>query len=105
MVRSSAVFHSLLELNAAVVGVFSGFVLQDSTTPTSSALSPSTANMEALMDPNGPIEVVRIKDRVSEPMGSGYRDVLLNLRIKGIGCDMIMELQLHLKDIIALVGS
>ena len=61
--------------------------------------------MEALMDPNGPIEVVRIKDRVSEPMDSGYRDVLLNLRIKGIGCDMIMELQLHLRDIIKLVSE
>ena len=46
--------------------------------------------------------VVRIKDRISEPLDSGYRDVLLNLRIKGIGCDMIMELQLHLRDIIKL---
>ena len=55
------------------------------------------------MDPNGPIVVVRIKDRISEPLDSGYRDVLLNLRIKGIGCDMIMELQLHLRDIIKLV--
>ena len=36
-------------------------------------------------------------------LNSGYRDVLLNLRIKGIGCDMIMELQLHLRDVIKLV--
>ena len=55
------------------------------------------------MDPNGPIVVVRIKDRISSPLESGYRDVLLNLRIKDIGCDMIMELQLHLRDIIKLV--
>ena len=55
------------------------------------------------MDPNGPIVVVRIKDRITNPLESGYRDVLLNLRIKGIGCDMIMELQLHLRDIIKLV--
>ena len=49
---------------------------------------------EALMDPNGPVVVVRIKDRISNPLDSGYRDVLLNLQVKGIGCDMIMELQL-----------
>ena len=74
--------------------------------------------------------MVRIKDRLTNPLDSGnsnpnsnlnpnpnastdaspnlsltvgYRDILLNLKIKGVGYDMIMELQLHLKDIIALV--
>ena len=73
MIRSSAVFHSLPQINAAVM---------------------------ALMDPNGDVQVVRIKDRISYPLDSGYRDVLLNLKV--VGYDLVMELQLHLKDVIAL---
>merc|ERR1712070_693924 len=44
--------------------------------------------------------IVRTKDRVTKPLPSGYRDVLLNITIEG--CDMVMELQLHLKDVIAV---
>ena len=73
MIRSSAVFHSLPQINAAVM---------------------------ALMNPNGDVQVVRIKDRISYPLDSGYRDVLLNLKV--VGYDLVMELQLHLKDVIAL---
>ena len=53
-----------------------------------------------MMDPNGDVQVVRIKDRIAHPLDSGYRDVLLNLKVAG--CDVVMELQLHLKDVIAL---
>ena len=73
VIRSSAVFHSLPQINAAVM---------------------------ALIDPNGDVQVVRIKDRVSYPLDSGYRDLLLNLKV--VGYDLVMELQLHLKDVIAL---
>ena len=73
IVRSSAVFHSLMDFNMAVV---------------------------ALQQPGGKVRVVRSKDRVTKPLSSGYRDVLLNLTIEG--CDMVMELQLHFKDILAI---
>ena len=67
-------FHSLRELNAAV---------------------------QALLNPDGAgIQVVRVKDRINEPLDSGYRDVLLNLKVAG--SDMVMELQLHLRDIVDL---
>ena len=67
-------FHSLRELNAAV---------------------------QALLNPDGAgIQVVRVKDRINEPLDSGYRDVLLNLKVAG--SDMVMELQLHLRDIVEL---
>ena len=46
VVRSSAVFHSLDTLNDAIV---------------------------ALMDSNGTITVVRVKDRITYPLDSGYR--------------------------------
>ena len=76
IVRSSAVFHSLVDYNRA---------------------------LEALRAPaDGVVTIVRSKDRVFNPLPSGYRDVLLNITVKG--CDMIMELQLHLRDIIKLVG-
>ena len=76
IVRSSAVFHSLVELNSAV---------------------------EALMKSDSGVCVVRVKDRINNFLDSGYRDVLLNLTITGY--DFVMELQLHLKDIIALKVS
>ena len=50
----------------------------------------------ALKKPGGSVTVLRSKDRVFKPLPSGYRDVLLNITIEG--CDMVMELQLHLKD-------
>ena len=74
-IRPLPVFHSLLELNAAIVCLIN-------------------------MDDNVPIRVIRVKDRVSEPLESGYRDVLLNVVVDG--CDMVMELQLHLRDVIAI---
>ena len=43
------------------------------------------------------IEIFRVKDRVTEPLPNGYRDVLINLKLKEY--PMIMELQLHFKDI------
>ena len=73
VVRSSAVFHSLIGLNGSIM---------------------------ALLNPGGDIQVVRIKDRINNPLDSGYRDVLLNLVVKG--SPVVMELQLHLKDVIAL---
>ena len=66
--RSSAVFHSFDNLSRAIA---------------------------ALNEP-GVVQVVRIKDRITTPLASGYRDVLLNITIEG--CAMVMELQLHLKD-------
>ena len=69
IVRSSAVFHALVDYHNAVL---------------------------ALKKPDGKVTVVRSKDRVFKPLPSGYRDVLLNITIEG--CDMVMELQLHLKD-------
>lgn len=42
-----------------------------------------------------------MKDRLNKPQGSGYRDVLLNLIIKGTD-GFVMELQLHLRDVINL---
>ena len=68
IIRSSAVFHSFDDLSRAIV---------------------------ALNKP-GVVQVVRCKDRVTTPLPSGYRDVLLNVTVEG--CAMVMELQLHLKD-------
>ena len=53
----------------------------------------------SLSRPDGPIQVVRVKERFTLPLPSGYRDILLNVKIKG--SDFVAELQLHLKDIIA----
>eukprot|EP00618_Florenciella_parvula_P037180 CAMPEP_0119511164 /NCGR_PEP_ID=MMETSP1344-20130328/29904_1 /TAXON_ID=236787 /ORGANISM="Florenciella parvula, Strain CCMP2471" /LENGTH=317 /DNA_ID=CAMNT_0007548143 /DNA_START=25 /DNA_END=975 /DNA_ORIENTATION=- len=42
--------------------------------------------------------IIRVKDRISNPLANGYRDVLLNLSIPG--CEgLVCELQLHLKAI------
>ena len=69
VVRASAVFHSIKRFARGV-----------------RALRESTE-----------IEIMRVKDRVTEPLPSGYRDVLINLKLKDH--PMIMELQLHFKDI------
>ena len=50
-----------------------------------------------LLDPSGEIEVIRGKDRINNPVPSGYRDFLLNVRVRG--CTHVGELQLHLKPI------
>ena len=42
--------------------------------------------------------VVRGKDRFNKPLDSGYRDMLLNVRLEG--SDHVGELQLHLRTII-----
>ena len=48
------------------------------------------------MNPDGAgIQVVRVKDRINTPL-----DVLLDLKVAG--SDMVMELQLHLRDIVEL---
>ena len=73
IVRASAVFHTLVDLHNALL---------------------------ALKAPGGKVKIVRSKDRVFKPLSSGYRDVLLNITIEG--CDMVVELQLHLKDVIAV---
>ena len=73
IVRASAVFHTLVDLHNALL---------------------------ALKAPGGKVKIVRSKDRVFKPLSSGYRDVLLNITIEG--CDMVMELQLHFKDILAI---
>ena len=47
------------------------------------------------------VVVMRLKDRVTKPLGNGYRDLLLNLRIEG--CDgLIVELQQHFDHIISI---
>lgn len=73
IVRSSAVFNSLIDYSDA---------------------------LDALKQPGGSVKIVRTKDRVTNPLPSGYRDVLLNVTVEG--CDLVMELQLHLKEIIAV---
>ena len=69
VVRSSAVFHSIKRFAKGVRAI-----RQDDR-----------------------IEILRVKDRVTEPLPSGYRDVLINLKLKDH--PMIMELQIHFKDI------
>ena len=73
IIRSSAVFHSFIDFSQAV---------------------------DALNRPGGRVKIVRTKDRVTKPLPSGYRDLLLNITVEG--CEMVMELQLHLKDVIAV---
>ena len=57
--------------------------------------------VEALLagDPDSPT-TIRLKDRVTTPLDSGYRDVLLNVTVPG--CLLVCELQLHFHDIFAL---
>ena len=73
MVRGSAVFSSIATFYAAVL---------------------------ALTSDECEVLVLRVKDRVSRPLASGYRDVLLNVGVKG--CDLVAELQLHFEDVIAV---
>ena len=74
VVRASAVFHSLEDLNNVLM---------------------------ALTKPGCKITVLRFKDRVTRGLASGYRDCLMNVKINGFD-GWIVELQLHLYDIIEL---
>ena len=73
VIRGSGIFHSISSLNAAVT---------------------------ALRDPDCELIVLRVKDRVNKPSPSGYRDVLVNLRLRDSDTLIIVELQLHLQDIV-----
>ena len=46
------------------------------------------------------VTVVRVKDRFNYPASGGYRDLLLNVRVGGIG--HVAELQLHLGPLVAM---
>ena len=63
-------------------------------TPASLHLSFSSSPTTSPSLPLPQSQVVRVKDRVTEPMINGYRDVLCNVMIAG--CDeLILEIQLH----------
>ena len=74
VVRASAVFHSFEDLNNVLM---------------------------ALAQDDCEIILVRFKDRVTRGLASGYRDCLMNTKINGFD-GWIVELQLHLHDIIEL---
>ena len=57
-----------------------------------------TAFVERLLAKGCALIVVRAKDRFNKPLDSGYRDMLLNVRLEG--SDHVGELQLHLRTII-----
>ena len=65
MVRASGVFNSISDFGVAVV-----------------ALARDKCELRA----------IRMKDRVTEPLANGYRDVLINFLMDD--CDLILELQL-----------
>ena len=46
------------------------------------------------------VKVVRVKDRFSTPISGGYRDMLLNVRVRSI--PHVGELQLHIGGIISI---
>jgi len=73
VVRASGVFNSISDFSVAVV-----------------ALTRESCELKA----------IRMKDRVTYPLANGYRDVLVNFLMEG--CDLILELQLHFEDIIAI---
>lgn len=54
--------------------------------------------MRSLCQPECAIVVLRFKERFSVPLPSGYRDILMNVTIAG--CALVLELQLHLQDIV-----
>ena len=57
-----------------------------------------TAFVDSLLEAGCALIVVRAKDRFNKPLDSGYRDMLLNVRLEG--SDHVGELQLHLRTII-----
>ena len=70
-VRASAIFKTFLQLTLAV---------------------------QALLEEGCTLIVVRAKDRFNKPLDSGYRDMLMNVRLEG--SEHVGELQLHLRTII-----
>lgn len=42
------------------------------------------------------VEIVKFKDRIQNPVTSGYRDILMNIKMKN---GHIVEFRLHLKEI------
>ena len=65
VVRASGIFHSIIKFMRGIEGVHD----------------------------DDRLEIVRIKDRVTNPLDNGYRDVLLNVKMAGF--DLVVELQLH----------
>ena len=57
-----------------------------------------TLFVEALLEEGCLLIVIRAKDRFNKPLDSGYRDMLLNVQLKG--SEHVGELQLHLRTII-----
>ena len=57
-----------------------------------------TLFVEALLEEGCELIVVRAKDRFNKPLDSGYRDMLLNVKLAG--SEHVGELQLHLQTII-----
>lgn len=51
--------------------------------------------LEKIID-SGVIEIIRFKDRIAKPLGSGYRDILMNAKMSN---GHIVEFRLHLKRI------
>ena len=48
-----------------------------------------------------PLQVIRTKDRISNPLASGYRDLLMNVVVPDTQ-GLVAELQLHLQPIVAI---
>ena len=52
-------------------------------------------------DAEAPLQTIRTKDRISNPLASGYRGVLMNMVVSGTE-GLVTELQLHLHDIMPI---
>mmetsp|Transcript_106950 Transcript_106950/g.310498 ORF Transcript_106950/g.310498 Transcript_106950/m.310498 type:complete len:635 (-) Transcript_106950:232-2136(-) len=48
-----------------------------------------------------PLQVIRTKDRITHPLDSGYRDVLMNVVVPSTD-GLVVELQLHLHEIVSI---
>ena len=46
-----------------------------------------------------PLKAIRTKDRISSPVGSGYRDVLMNVAVPNTD-GLVAELLLHMRDVV-----
>jgi hypothetical protein len=70
-------------------------VLRDET-----ALAEVIKQLSALTNSTGPIQLLRFKNRFRVPTFNGYRDALMNFQVVlDDGTRMIVELQIHLKQI------
>jgi len=62
--------------------------------------------LEGFSDEAGEVCVVRSKNRFKKPLFNGYRDVLINLRLRlPDGTSMVVELQVHLVQILQFKGK